>query len=497
LASSVLSFAASPSVHDPDFVCAALCALPRVPAYHLWGSLFMTLPTASEVTAWWLYGQATKPANLVSDTLIRAPENNIPRVAVDPPISLAEFMGGNGPGRFALGSMSELVQRFFSPNTPVLTPGTYSKSQMATLLGLTGNDFYGISIKQSDWNDGKGDYGERVYIWNSGTFKIADDADFVINADGSREIRNYAVVPVGPDNFNFDSTDTWAQWAAEYLQNRMDPSRIGRTVELGFSGDVPRTTYTVDSYHSDIIQAENAYNPNPVLLKEQIDEILISMWGGDETTKFLDQDERPILYGTSKGDDLTAEPNEDLQYLQQYWKNGVVLVGGAGADALTGGDAKDHLLGGDEIDAIIGGKGDDKLSGGDGSDFLVGGIGNDELHGGEGADKGLEDGFDTADYSESTSGIKVDLTAGTAKDGTGGTDTLISIEGFIGSHHDDEFKIDEEQVTIDGGNGNDHVFSSATHVLGGNVEGQVRSLLDKRDWGAVMFVFTAGAVRAA
>ena len=75
-----------------------------------------------------------------------------------------------------------------------------------------------------------------------------------------------------------------------------------------------------------------------------------------------------------------------------------MLAGGAGTDALTGGNnvnQKDLVFGnnsGDTLqgrmgsDLLVGGLGDDALNGGDGNDTLVGGDGRDVLNGGLGND---------------------------------------------------------------------------------------------------------------
>jgi len=174
------------------------------------------------------------------------------------------------------------------------------------------------------------------------------------------------------------------------------------------------------------------------------------------------------------------------------------VFGRAGSDALTGGSADDNFTGGSGNDTIVGGAGFDQVSySDDGSDsasntsgpaatglgvvvnlstgvatdnwgntdtfsgielakgsryadLLTGGnplngsaatdgfegftgeAGNDTIDGGTG--------FDRAQYTSSTSAVKVILggtSAGTAEDGLGGTDTLISIEEVRASSHND------------------------------------------------------------
>lgn len=54
----------------------------------------MALPTAEEVTNWYLYGQSTIPSDLLDDPRIR-PTGKTSSV----PIDINEYM--SGPGRFA------------------------------------------------------------------------------------------------------------------------------------------------------------------------------------------------------------------------------------------------------------------------------------------------------------------------------------------------------------------------------------------------------------
>lgn len=63
--------------------------------------------------------------------------------------------------------------------------------------------------------DGTDDYAERVYVWGSVIFEIADSVKFVVNADGSREIRDFAVIPMEylteREIFDFESGSVLAQ----------------------------------------------------------------------------------------------------------------------------------------------------------------------------------------------------------------------------------------------------------------------------------------------
>jgi Ca2+-binding RTX toxin-like protein len=105
-------------------------------------------------------------------------------------------------------------------------------------------------------------------------------------------------------------------------------------------------------------------------------------------------------------------------------------------------------------DEVKGDSQDNKFEGLGGNDTLVGGGGSDTLDGGKD--------FDTVDYSkESGGGIKITLGGGTTTviDGTGGHDTLISIEKIIGTAKDDTLLLTSTTDTtrIDLGEGKDTV----------------------------------------
>lgn len=82
-----------------------------------------------------------------------------------------------------------------------------------------------------------------------------------------------------------------------------------------------------------------------------------------------------------------------------------------------GTSGEDHLIGGADNETLSGGIGNDRLTGGAGADILYGGGGRD-----------------TADYSTSTSGVRVDLTDADSNTGDALGDVLSSIEDISGSN---------------------------------------------------------------
>ncbi len=112
-----------------------------------------------------------------------------------------------------------------------------------------------------------------------------------------------------------------------------------------------------------------------------------------------------------------------------------------GTDAVSGtGNALDNLLMGNAAANLLnGGAGNDTLSGGEGPDMLMGG-----------------DGVDLASYDGALTCVTVSLAvSGAQTTGGGGTDTLASIEGLIGTAFNDSLTGDAGANILNGGDGND------------------------------------------
>ena len=116
-------------------------------------------------------------------------------------------------------------------------------------------------------------------------------------------------------------------------------------------------------------------------------------------------------------------------------------TGGGGTDTVSG---FENITGSNSADTLTGNSNANTINGGGGNDTLTGGAGNDYLDGGAGS-------ADIASYATSTASVTVNLTTGTASDGLGGTDTLVNIEGILGSAQAD---------VLTGGAGNDTFFFS-------------------------------------
>ena len=123
------------------------------------------------------------------------------------------------------------------------------------------------------------------------------------------------------------------------------------------------------------------------------------------------------------------------------------ITGDGGANVLVGGDGADQLAGGAGNDSLYGGVGNDTLFGEDGNDFLNGGAGADSLVGGAGND--------TADYTDSSAGVNVNLTTGLGTGSDAQGDTVTGIENLQGSRFSDTLVGDTGANLLWGGNDND------------------------------------------
>lgn len=144
--------------------------------------------------------------------------------------------------------------------------------------------------------------------------------------------------------------------------------------------------------------------------------------------------------------DINGDANLDMQLLlvgvNAVSNNDFILSANA---ATSGNDTLNGTASNDTLDGLAG---NDTLNGLTGNDTLTGGLGNDILNG--------DDGSDTISYAYLTSnGVNVNMNDGTANAGASDQDSFTSIENFIGSAQADNFVVAGNNVTVNGGNGDD------------------------------------------
>ena len=192
-----------------------------------------------------------------------------------------------------------------------------------------------------------------------------------------------------------------------------------------------------------------------------------------------------MLTGNSPTDDATTEKvDESMMGNKLYGNMGDdMLMGMGGKDTLHGGKGDDTLEGGAHDDKLMGEMGNDDLLGQDGDDTLMGGPGADKLYGGTVTDgKPVADmtGKDTADYSMSDMGVKIDLSATsritnlsepTAEGGHAEGDTLHDIQNLTGSAHTDYLVGDNMDNVLMGMGGDEKDDASTRRVTEGGLKG--------------------------
>lgn len=306
-----------------------------------------TLPTMESITNLYLFGQPTKPNSLLNANLIRA-ENKITSIDVN----VNEFM--QGPGRFANVKDFEFIEAFFKPSKSILPfmqtssnlsynlkPGTYTKQQIIDLLKI---EKAFIKKVLGFYDDGKDDLVERAYIWNTSGFMIDDGATFVVKANGERYIENFAIRPLKwngeEENFDFQGGG-WSNLVNPILADNIDPSRIGRTVDINFTGKINTKTLTFNDYKQEIAKTDNWAVLNAAEVAAKLQNGLINRLWDNGTTKFLFNN-KPVIFGTNQetvfNDVMTpiSKQNLNRHKLAAYVKNGIAYVGGNKADTING-----------------------------------------------------------------------------------------------------------------------------------------------------------------
>lgn len=374
--------------------------------------------TVSEITRTYLFGSSGLPISRVDSDLVRDLS-----VTTKFEVDINGYMK-NGAGRFATGQQFDFIQDFFTadiaafaanPNFQFGVP--MSKNFVAQ--ELFGYSFFGLLIDQTNYRDDTNDYGERVYIFNSGAFKVADEASFIVESDGRRYIDNYAIVPDeinSDENFDFEGAGYIAFLANPTLEDAIDPYKIGRQVDIEFIGDVETITYDGKNFFDELIVRASWGGFSFSELNNEISGIAKALWA-DGTTRFLDGENRPIKYGTVGNDSIDASS-----------------VNGSLFADLFGVPTIDDSAYGDNGIAFVGGEGNDELIGGSNSDWFLGGSGNDRLFGESFLSGFFDTGIDVAEYVGSFFDYRIEFNADGSvsisdEGGNGeGMDTLIGIE---------------------------------------------------------------------
>ena len=178
--------------------------------------------------------------------------------------------------------------------------------------------------------------------------------------------------------------------------------------------------------------------------------------GGPGQDELLGEDGSDVLKGADLGQDLVTGGSGGFDVARYADSSvgvsvdetaGVVHMTGApvnggilGIELVTGSPFADILVGRSNADVLLGGQGDDVLDGRGGEDDLEGGTGRDRVS-----------------FATSSAGVAVNLAQQLAKVLGGPTDTLVSIEGAIGSPLGDRLVGNSDANHLSGGGGDDNI----------------------------------------
>ncbi|MHA4870659.1 Ig-like domain-containing protein [Duganella sp. PWIR1] len=177
---------------------------------------------------------------------------------------------------------------------------------------------------------------------------------------------------------------------------------------------------------------------------------VVGSWGNDLLTGGnADNDYMEIFVGNEGNDTIDGAQGYDR--VEYGTSTAAVLVDLATGTAADGMGGTDTLL---NIEGVSGSAFNDTLNGSDGEmELFEGGAGNDVVDG--------RGGYDVIDYERSKAAVVVNLATGTATDGLGGTDKLISIEEVFGSAFNDSLTGSAGDDCLQGLAGNDTLIGGA------------------------------------
>jgi Ca2+-binding RTX toxin-like protein len=309
-----------------------------------------------------------------------------------------------------------------------------------------------------------GGAGNDTFVGGAGDDSLSGGAD---NDDISGGDNNDTLAGgSGADTLNggggFDTADYRASGAAVTVRLSADSTAPGTGTGGDAEGDklssierVYGSTKDDSLYGSSVADVLDGWLGNDILVGGAGSDFLLGN-GGFDTADYsasgaavnvtLNSD--PTLFGTGTGGDAEGDQLNSIERVIGSIYNDT-LTGGTGAEWLEGNDGADTFTLNSGNDTALGGLGNDTLLGGDGNDNLAGGAGADSIDGGVGTD--------TANYSDFTSAVTVNLATGTSSDG----DVLSNIENVGGGSGADTLIGNGLANTLAGGAGNDTFVGGA------------------------------------
>ena len=430
--------------------------------------------TSEKITSYYLYGTETPSVGLqgLDERLRPIVENSDKNTYIDgnqkikhEEIKLVfdqnEYFS-SGPGRFIKASEIKIIDLFFTQQTfhdkngiPITgeRSAQYLRDNWADYSYYTFNlvpgkstPIFSRAFNHTAIGINSTDYGERIYIWLSDRISLnasennADGIKFDFGATGALSERKITNLKLEPDNqdFNFKGgSDLGGIYGDLFVEPKIDPYGIGRTVALTFDRSGSGRTYTKSDFDADRTFAQNnthflgpeggplSYASGRSALDGVVERIVSSPEFLSEIADFK------IIYGTGGDDTSLSLLQLNLPGLGDVLKfEKSILVGGPGSDRFVTSIGIDEIfLGGDYSDAGIY------------SDPAYDKHRNDA----DSVDYRVKVGSSLTNVEANDSPVTILLGEGpqsedgviTVGDDQGGIDILLSIEKIFGSFQDD------------------------------------------------------------
>jgi Ca2+-binding RTX toxin-like protein/dipeptidyl aminopeptidase/acylaminoacyl peptidase len=342
---------------------------------------------------------------------------------------------GNDTADFS--NLTGAFQIDLTGNSATLDANSYTVLGLETIIGTAGDD---TMTGDADNNRLEGGQGADSINGGGGADTLLGGAgnDTIAGGDGNDSINGGAgndSLDGGAGNDTLDFSDATEGVAVDLIGGLAASTATGTDTVTGFNG------VTGGAGDDSIRGSADA----DTIVGGEGDDLIIGEGGNDSLDGGAGSN--TLSFATASADlivDMTAGTAAGAETGSDGFANFTTVIGGAGADFISG-DAERNFL--------LGGAGNDTLNGGGERDTLRGGAGDDVLNGSDAE-------VDVADYSDATEDLTLALGAVTDISTTVttndlGTDTLFSIDGFIGGTGNDSITGNAGINRLGGGDGND------------------------------------------
>lgn len=284
----------------------------------------MSMLTTEEIINLYLWGDkvAPTPEAIADDKYIRGKDERTTEF-----IDAYDYMT-NGAGRYGTADRFKMFERFFAGEGN-FKAGEYDFLEFGEKVYGSGFDPKDITIGFTQYgvDMDSDDFVDRSYVFGSTEFTFdVTSVRFVVNEDGTREIVNLKIVPE-PDNFDYKSDNFLATVTNILSEETIDPSGIGRPVDLIFINDAPVIDRLTKEDFEALQKKTSSVSVSGVIDKSKVALKYLakyaSMWWNQKFT-YLDSEGRHVVFD---GKDINNDGDLSAPFGNSH---SAALIGGNG-----------------------------------------------------------------------------------------------------------------------------------------------------------------------